>query len=124
MASAAGIGYHPNMWHITDAIAATDFHTAGEPFRIVTDGLPLIGGATVAEKRVHAAASPEFDAVRQLLCQEPRGHADMYGGFITPPDDNGADFGVLFWHKDGYSTACGHGTRSEERRVGKGGRSR
>ena len=20
------------------------------------------------------------------------------------------DFGVLFWHKDGYSTACGHGT--------------
>ncbi|WP_344351065.1 proline racemase family protein, partial [Catellatospora coxensis] len=21
-----------------------------------------------------------------------------------------ADFGVLFWHKDGFSTACGHGT--------------
>lgn len=34
----------------------------------------------------------------------------MYGGFIVPPDDDGADFGVLFWHKDGYSTACGHGT--------------
>ena len=34
----------------------------------------------------------------------------MYGGFITPPDDAGADFGVLFWHKDGFSTACGHGT--------------
>jgi proline racemase len=34
----------------------------------------------------------------------------MYGGFIVPPDDGGADFGVLFWHKDGYSTACGHGT--------------
>ncbi|MGF2950052.1 proline racemase family protein [Microbacterium alcoholitolerans] len=34
----------------------------------------------------------------------------MYGGFITPPDDDGADFGVLFWHKDGFSTACGHGT--------------
>jgi proline racemase len=34
----------------------------------------------------------------------------MYGGFITPPDDPGADFGVLFWHKDGFSTACGHGT--------------
>ena len=98
------------MWHITDAIAATDFHTAGEPFRIVTDGLPPVDGATVAERRVHAAASPEFDAVRQLLCQEPRGHADMYGGFIVPPDDSGANFGVLFWHKDGYSTACGHGT--------------
>ena len=34
----------------------------------------------------------------------------MYGGFIVPPDDEGADFGVLFWHGDGYSTACGHGT--------------
>src|SRR5690348_5642723 len=45
-----------------------------------------------------------------MLCHEPRGHADMYGGFVVPPDDAGADFGVLFWHKDGYSTACGHGT--------------
>ena len=27
-----------------------------------------------------------------------------------PPDDQGADLGVLFWHKDGFSTACGHGT--------------
>lgn len=34
----------------------------------------------------------------------------MYGGFITPPDDSGAHFGVLFWHADGFSTACGHGT--------------
>jgi proline racemase len=34
----------------------------------------------------------------------------MYGCFLVPPDDEGADFGVLFWHKDGYSTACGHGT--------------
>src|SRR5436853_2836710 len=34
----------------------------------------------------------------------------MYGGFIVPPDDEGADLGVLFWHKDGFSTACGHGT--------------
>ena len=34
----------------------------------------------------------------------------MYGGFITPPDDSGAHLGVLFWHADGFSTACGHGT--------------
>ena len=29
---------------------------------------------------------------------------------VTSNNDAGADFGVLFWHKDGYSTACGHGT--------------
>jgi proline racemase len=28
----------------------------------------------------------------------------------VPANDDGADFGVLFWHGDGYSTACGHGT--------------
>ena len=48
--------------------------------------------------------------MRRLLCHEPRGHADMYGCFLVEPDDDGADLGVLFWHKDGYSTACGHGT--------------
>jgi proline racemase len=91
-------------------VAATDYHTAGEPFRIVTGGAPPIPGGTVAERRESAAASAAVDAVRQLLCNEPRGHADMYGCFLVPPDDDGADLGVLFWHKDGYSTACGHGT--------------
>ena len=91
-------------------LRATDYHTAGEPFRIVLDGVPPIGGATVRDRRETAAATEEIDAVRRLLCHEPRGHADMYGCFLVPPDDDGADFGVLFWHKDGYSTACGHGT--------------
>jgi proline racemase len=91
-------------------VATTDYHTAGEPFRIVTGGAPDIPGATVRERREHARESEEIDAVRRLLCHEPRGHADMYGCFLVPPDDDGADLGVLFWHKDGYSTACGHGT--------------
>jgi proline racemase len=87
-----------------------DYHTAGEPFRIVLDGAPPIAGATVRDKRTTAQGSEEIDAVRRLLCHEPRGHADMYGCFVVEPDDDGADLGVLFWHKDGYSTACGHGT--------------
>src|SRR3954452_12476760 len=91
-------------------VRTTDWHTAGEPFRIVTAGVREIPGATVLERREAAAASDEIDAVRRLLCHEPRGHADMYGCFPVPPDDDGADLGVLFWHKDGYSTACGHGT--------------
>jgi proline racemase len=91
-------------------IATTDYHTAGEPFRIVSEGVLDIPGATVRDRREHAARSEEIDRVRRLLCHEPRGHADMYGGFLVPADDDGADFGVLFWHKDGYSTACGHGT--------------
>jgi len=91
-------------------IAATDYHTAGEPFRIVAEGSVEIPGDSVLARREHASSSEDVDRVRRLLCHEPRGHADMYGCFIVPPDDDGADFGVLFWHKDGYSTACGHGT--------------
>src|SRR5687767_1792759 len=91
-------------------VSATDYHTAGEPFRIVRDGVPDIPGATVRERRECAARTEEVDRVRRMLCHEPRGHADMYGCFLVPPDDDGADLGVLFWHKDGYSTACGHGT--------------
>ena len=91
-------------------IAATDYHTAGEPFRIVAEGAVEIPGESVLARREYAGSSEEVDRVRRLLCHEPRGHADMYGCFVVPPDDDGADFGVLFWHKDGYSTACGHGT--------------
>jgi proline racemase len=92
------------------AVRTIDYHTAGEPFRIVVEGAPDLPGATVAERRERARVDPGVEAVRRLLCHEPRGHADMYGGFPVPPDDDGADLGVLFWHKDGFSTACGHGT--------------
>jgi proline racemase len=89
-------------------IDAVDYHTAGEPFRIVTAGAPPLEGRTILEKRRFAAE--QLDAVRRLLVHEPRGHADMYGGFVTEPEDEGADLGVVFFNNAGYSTACGHGT--------------
>ncbi|MFG2297694.1 proline racemase family protein [Streptomyces sp. NPDC048603] len=101
------------------SVRTTDYHTAGEPFRIVTEGLPPVPGDTVAARCATAigpggsGTAPRLSAlddVRRMLVQEPRGHAGMYGGFLVPPDDDGAHLGVLFWHKDGYSTACGHGT--------------
>ncbi|MBD0691745.1 proline racemase family protein [Streptomyces sp. CBMA123] len=100
-------------------VDTVDYHTAGEPFRIVLGGAPPIPGDSVAERRAIAigagagATAPRpsaLDDVRRLLVREPRGHAGMYGGFLVPPDDDEAHLGVLFWHKDGYSTACGHGT--------------
>ena len=90
------------------SIETTDYHTAGEPFRIVTGGVPAPAGRTVVERRRWAIE--HLDEVRRLLVHEPRGHADMYGGFVTPPDDDGADLGVVFFHNEGFSTACGHGT--------------
>jgi proline racemase len=89
-------------------IQTVDYHTAGEPFRIVTGGVEPPRGATILEKR--RDAHERLDHVRRLLVHEPRGHADMYGCHVVEPNDAGADLGVVFFHNAGYSTACGHGT--------------
>ena len=93
---------------MTGSVETTDYHTAGEPFRIVTGGVEPPRGRTILDQR--RDASERLDGVRRLLVNEPRGHADMYGCFVTEPEDAGADLGVVFFHNAGYSTACGHGT--------------
>jgi len=89
-------------------VETVDYHTGGEPFRIVTGGVETPRGTTILDRRRDALE--RLDHVRRLLVFEPRGHADMYGCFVVPPNDDGADLGVVFFHNAGYSTACGHGT--------------
>jgi proline racemase/trans-L-3-hydroxyproline dehydratase len=89
-------------------VTTVDYHTGGEPFRIVTGGVPPLEGRSILDKRRFALE--QLDHVRRFLVYEPRGHADMYGCFVTEPEDDGADLGVVFFHNAGYSTACGHGT--------------
>jgi proline racemase len=89
-------------------VETVDYHTGGEPFRIVAGGVPPLAGGTILERR--RFAREHVDHVRRLLVFEPRGHADMYGCHVVPPNDDGADLGVVFFHNEGYSTACGHGT--------------
>ncbi len=84
-----------------------DAHAAGEPLRIVTGGVPRLRGETILAKRRWAAE--HLDHVRRALVHEPRGHADMYGAYITEPERPDSDFGVVFLHNEGYSTMCGHG---------------
>ena len=88
-------------------IATIDAHAAGEPLRVILSGWPELEGATILERR--RDAQENHDALRTALMWEPRGHADMYGCLIVPPVTEGADFGVLFMHNEGYSTMCGHG---------------
>jgi len=85
-------------------VTTIDMHMAGEPLRVVVDGLPPIEGRTVLEKRRYFRE--HYDHLRTGLMWEPRGHADMYGAVITPSVD--ADFDVFFLHNEGYSTMCGH----------------
>lgn len=88
-------------------ITTVEVHTGGEPFRIVTSGLPRLPGKTIVERR--AWLLKNADDIRQALMFEPRGHADMYGGYLTEPVSPTADFGIIFLHNEGYSDHCGHG---------------
>lgn len=88
-------------------ITTIDAHTAGEPLRIITSGLPEIPGETILAKRRHA--QKHLDYLRRALMWEPRGHADMYGCIVTEPVTTDGDLGVLFLHNAGFSTMCGHG---------------
>ncbi len=87
-------------------IKTIDMHTGGEPLRVIMDGFPEIKGENVLECRRYVKAN--YDHLRKALMFEPRGHADMYGCLLIPPNDEGADFGILFLHNEGYSTMCGH----------------
>ena len=88
-------------------IRTIDAHAAGEPLRLVVEGLPSPEGATMLDKR--AWAQKRLDHLRRSIMLEPRGHADMYGALLTEPVTPGAHAGVLFMHNEGWSTMCGHG---------------
>ena len=94
----------PSDWR---RIRTIDAHTAGEPFRVITNGFPEIPGDTMLSRRRYA--KEHLDHLRTVLMWEPRGHADMYGCIVTPPVSPETDIGVLFIHNEGYSTMCGHG---------------
>jgi len=78
-------------------IKTIDAHTAGEPLRIILEGLPEIKGKTILEKRKYMKEN--LDHLRTALMFEPRGHADMYGAVITEPVNEGSDFGT-------YQSCC------------------
>lgn len=88
-------------------LTVIDSHAGGEPFRVLVGGLPEIPGDTVLKRRRYALEN--LDELRRTLMWEPRGHADMYGGWIGSPVAPGSDLSVLFLHNDGFSTMCGHG---------------
>ena len=91
-------------------IGTIDTHTEGEPTRIIVSGLEDIRlkGGSVKEKR--DTFKERYDWVRELLMKEPRGHNDMFGAVIVPPESKDADIGVFYIQNKGYLDMCGHAT--------------
>ncbi|MFF7712194.1 proline racemase family protein [Streptomyces sp. NPDC007988] len=91
-----------HVYHVVDS------HTEGMPTRVITGGVGVVPGATMAERRLHFAE--HLDDVRTLLMYEPRGHSAMSGAILQPPTRPDADHGVLFIEVSGLLPMCGHGT--------------
>lgn len=89
-------------------ITTVDSHTAGEPTRVVTGGLPYIPGETMSAKK--GWLQKHLDHLRKTLMWEPRGHQDMFGAILTSPASADADVGVIFMDSGGYLDMCGHGS--------------
>ena len=87
---------------------AVDSHTEGMPTRVVTSGVGVIPGDTMAQRREYFVS--RMDDVRRLLMNEPRGHAAMSGAILQPACDERADVGVLYIEVSGCLPMCGHGT--------------
>ncbi len=88
--------------------SAVDSHTEGMPTRVITGGVGVLPGDSMAERRVRFMA--EQDGLRKLLMREPRGHSAMSGAILQPPTRPDADFGVLYIEVSGCLPMCGHGT--------------
>ena len=83
-------------------------HTEGEPTCIIHSGIPYPHGLDILGKRNFLINN--FDYVRTALMQEPRGHHDMFGVFLTPPSQPGMDAGMLWIDGERFVEMCGHGT--------------
>jgi proline racemase len=87
---------------------AVNSHTEGMPTRVITGGVGVLPGATMAERRVNFLK--DNDGLRTLLMTEPRGHSAMSGAILQPPTRPDADWGVLYIEVSGCLPMCGHGT--------------
>ena len=94
--------------HLNRIISTIDTHTAGEPTRVVTGGLPHIPGRSMQEKK--AWMTNNEDDLRKMLMWEPRGHRDMFGAILTAPISEDADMGVIYMDSGGYLDMCVHGS--------------
>ena len=89
-------------------IHAIDSHTEGEPTRVIMNGIPSLGGGSVAEQA--RVFSRDHDRIRRAVVLEPRGSDVLVAAMLVPPADPSADFGVIYMNNAGLLGMCVHGT--------------
>lgn len=85
-----------------------DSHTAGEPTRVVIEGVPNLGAGSIGERLDRFRA--QYDHYRSGIINEPRGSDVIVGALLCEPDDATCATGVMFFNNVGFIGMCGHGT--------------
>lgn len=96
-------------------VRTVDYHTGGEPFRIVLDGVPEIPGTTRSTAARMPRPTTRWTSSGGCSARSPAAMPTCTAASWCPRTrwrrvSCPLTWPVLFWHKDGYSTACGHGT--------------
>jgi 4-hydroxyproline epimerase len=89
-------------------VKVIDSHTGGEPTRIVIDGIPDLGGGSMAQQS--QVFREKFDWLRSSVANEPRGHDAMVGALLLPPQDPRHLCGVIYFNNHSTLNMCIHGT--------------
>lgn len=92
----------------TKRFIAVDSHTEGMPTRVITDGVGVIPGDSMFDKRRYFMQ--HLDDIRLFLMNEPRGHSAMSGAILQQPTRPDCDWGVVYIEVSGCLPMCGHGT--------------
>jgi proline racemase len=88
-------------------VQTIDTHTEGMPTRIVTGGVGVLPGDSMAARRQYFLE--HMNDLRTFLMCEPRGHEAMAGALLQPPAIAEADTGVIYMDAEGSVPVCGHG---------------
>lgn len=90
-----------------ERITVIDSHTEGEPTRVVIAGWPELRAHDMMARSHEIEA--EWNHLRRAVVCEPRGHDAVVGALITPPVNDDAHAGVIFFNNVGLLGMCGHG---------------
>lgn len=91
--------------NILNIFECVDTHLDTAPFRFILNGIPPLPGSTMSEKMVYMRE--HYDWMRRRIMNEAGGQRDLCGGFLVPPCNSEADFGVIFCDGLHYETMCG-----------------
>ena len=90
----------------TRMVYTVDSHTDGGATRVILSGYGTIPGETLLKKKQYVES--QYDNLRGLLVNEPRGGGLMTAVLVLEPSDKSADVAVIIMDSSGYPPMCGH----------------